>query len=46
MHRIATSGRYQDALHVILTEWTLADVWDANAVLDAIERALAEREDE
>jgi hypothetical protein len=25
--------------HTIVTEWSLADVWDANDVLDAIEHA-------
>ncbi|HSN27243.1 MAG TPA: hypothetical protein VLT45_13200 [Kofleriaceae bacterium] len=38
IHRIATSQRYTDPLHVIETEWTLADVWDANDVLDELER--------
>ena len=41
VHRVATSRRYADSLHVILTEWSLADVWDANAVLDALEDAEA-----
>lgn len=51
VHRIATSRRYTDSLHTILTAWTLADVCDANLVLDALEdaearaRALAEEED-
>jgi hypothetical protein len=39
VHRVATSGRYQDSLHTILTEWSIADVWDANDVLDAMEDA-------
>lgn len=42
VHRVATSGRYHDALHTILTEWSLADVMDANAILDALDDA-AER---
>ena len=28
-----------DSLHIIETEWTVTDVWDANAVLDALEDA-------
>jgi len=35
------SRRYSDSLHVILTEWSLADVCDANDVLDALEDAEA-----
>lgn len=41
MHRVATSRRYADSLHVILTEWSLADVYAANAVIDALEDAEA-----
>ena len=34
--RVATSGRFGDPLHTILHEWTLADVYAANAVIDAL----------
>jgi len=43
IHRVAVSRRYSDSLHVIETEWSLADVWRANAVLDAIEDAEQEQ---
>lgn len=43
VHRVATSGRYPDALHMILSEWSWADVMDAIAVLDAFEDARPER---
>lgn len=36
VHRVATSGHYRDSLHTILTEWTLADVYAANQVIDAL----------
>jgi hypothetical protein len=36
------SGRYNDSLREILTEWGLAEVMDANAVLDALEDAEAD----
>jgi hypothetical protein len=39
VHRIATSRRYTDSLHTILTEWSLEQVLEANDVLDAIEDA-------
>jgi hypothetical protein len=39
---VATSGKYTDSLHTILTEWSLMDVQEANAVLDAFDDA-AER---
>lgn len=39
VHRVATSGRYNDSLHTILTEWGLADLHDANAMLDALDEA-------
>jgi hypothetical protein len=29
---------------VIMTQWSLADVWDANAVLDAFDDAAASEE--
>jgi hypothetical protein len=38
-HRIATSGRYHDSLHTILTEWGLPDIRLANELLDAFEDA-------
>lgn len=38
---MATSRRYSDSLHTILTEWSLADVYAANAVIDALEDAEA-----
>lgn len=37
--RVATSGRFGDSLHTILNEWTLAGVYAANGVLDALEEA-------
>lgn len=40
IHRVAIS-RYKDPLHTIMTEWSLADVLDANSVLDALEDAEA-----
>lgn len=46
VHRVATSRRYTDSLHTILTEWSLADVWTANAVLDAIEDAERRQQEE
>lgn len=39
VHRVATSGHYRDSLHTILTEWSLADVAIANAVIDGLEDA-------
>lgn len=39
LHRVATSGRYHDSLHVISTEWSLLDVWQANDVIDALAEA-------
>jgi len=33
------SRRYNDPLATIWSEWTLADVMDANVVLDALEDA-------
>jgi hypothetical protein len=39
VHRVATAGRYTDSLHTILTEWSLADVYAANAVIDALAAA-------
>lgn len=46
VYRVATSGRFNDSLHTIVTEWGLTDVWDANAYLDALEDAqAAARED-
>lgn len=41
IHRVAVSRRYTDSLFTIETEWSLADVYTANAVLDAIEDAEA-----
>lgn len=41
-HRVATSRRYTDPLHTILTAWSLDQVYDACDVLDAIEGAEAE----
>ena len=46
VHRVAVSGRYHDPLHTILTQWSLADVMDANSVLDALEDASARAERE
>lgn len=40
IHRVATSGHYRDPLHTIVTQWSLADVMQANAVIDAIEAAV------
>jgi hypothetical protein len=42
VHRIATSRKYSDSLHTILTEWSLAHVWAANDLLDVLEDAEAE----
>ena len=39
LHRVATSGYYNDGLHVISTCWTLADVVDAWEVCDALDAA-------
>jgi len=36
VHRVATSRRYTDPLHTIMTRWSLIDVWRANLVLDAL----------
>ena len=41
VHRIATSRRYSDPLHTIMTRWSLVDVFEANLVLDALEDAEA-----
>lgn len=41
VHRIATAGVYTDPLATILDRWTLADVVDANAVIDALDEARA-----
>jgi len=35
------SRRYSDSLHTILTEWSIANVCDANDVLDALDDAEA-----
>lgn len=42
LHRIATSGKYHDSLHVIESEWSLLDLQQANEVLDAYEDAEAQ----
>jgi hypothetical protein len=34
--RVASSGRFSDSLHTILHEWTLADVYAANQIIDAL----------
>lgn len=44
LHRVATSGKYSDSLHIISTEWTLVDVWQANDVIDAHDDAAARAE--
>lgn len=41
IHRVATAGYYTDALETICTRWSLVDVVDANAVIDAWEDAKA-----
>lgn len=45
--RVATSGRFGDSLHTIMEEWTLAQVYAASQVIDALgaaeERATKER---
>lgn len=46
LHRIATSGLYQDSFHTLCTEWTLLDVLNANDVINAIEAARAEAQKE
>lgn len=38
VHRIAVSD-YHESLHVILARWSLADVVDANLVLDGLDAA-------
>lgn len=39
--RVATSGRFGDSLHTILNEWTLAQVYAASQVIDALTDAEA-----
>lgn len=39
VHRVATAGRYTDSLQTILDDWSLADVYAANAVIDALAAA-------
>jgi hypothetical protein len=43
LHRVATSGRYHDSLHIISTEWSVADVYDANDLIDALAAAEEKR---
>ncbi len=38
VHRVATSQKYMSSLIEIQTQWSLDDVCDAHAVLDAFER--------
>lgn len=44
VHRVATGGVYPDGLAVILHRWTLEDVVDANAVMDALDVARTQKE--
>lgn len=37
--RVVTSDRIQVGLNELLERWSLEDVWDAHAVLDAVETA-------
>lgn len=37
--RVASSGRFGDSLHTILTAWTLDEVYAANLVIDALTEA-------
>lgn len=39
LHRVALSRRYPDDLHTICTRWSVVDVFDALAVIDALEEA-------
>lgn len=39
VHRVATSGRYHDSWHTIMNDWTIADVFDACDVIDALDDA-------
>lgn len=34
--RVASSGRFGDSLHTILTAWTLDEVYAANQIIDAL----------
>lgn len=43
-HRIATSGKYHDSLHTILSEWSYLDVMKVNELLDRWESAVTEAE--
>jgi len=45
VHRVATSGYYNDSLTEIMTQWSLSDVVDANIVIDAYEDAKAEAQE-
>lgn len=46
VHRVATSGYYRDSLVEIMTQWSLADVINANGVIDAYEDAKARAAEE
>lgn len=39
LHRVATSGYYPDGLHVIATQWTLEQLYDAWLICDAFDAA-------
>lgn len=39
LHRVALSKRYPDDFHTICTAWSITDVYDALAVIDALEAA-------
>lgn len=46
VHRVATSGYYRDSFVEIMTQWSLADVINANDVIDAYEDAKARAAEE
>ena len=39
VHRVAVSGHYRDSLVDILDRWTLTELVDAHAVIDALDAA-------
>lgn len=42
LHRVATSGRYHDPLHVIETEWSVRDLLVALDVIEELDRVASE----
>jgi hypothetical protein len=45
VHRVATSRYYRDSLVEIMTQWSMADVMDANEVIDGLEDVKAQLSD-